>query len=100
MSELQKWFDQPAAKAPTRLEVLGAFAALRPKGLDDATLREAIIQSRRIVAVNVNPGGMVHEPHCRWLTGAFGTGELDAASYQLMRADDVPAGKRHCSYCA
>ena len=34
------------------------------------------------------------------LTGAFSTGELNAASYKLMRADEVPEGERHCSHCS
>jgi len=55
--------------------------------------------SSRIVIVNVNPGGVVHEPNCRWLTGAFNTGGLSSGSYREMRADRVPPGKRHCSYC-
>lgn len=52
----------------------------------------------RTVIVNVNAGGKVHELTCRWLIGALNSG-LNASSYKKMRADTVPAGKKHCLHC-
>lgn len=53
----------------------------------------------RIVVVNMNPRGVVHESTCRWLLGVGNAGGLVRTNYIHMRADHVPVNKRHCSHC-
>ena len=53
----------------------------------------------RLVEVNMNPGGRVHEIGCRWVQGALTNDRTDPTSYKTIPANQVPAGKKHCSYC-
>lgn len=53
----------------------------------------------RVVEVNVNPRGMVHELTCRWLLGALDSGGLNPASYTTMPANQVPSGTKNCWRC-
>jgi hypothetical protein len=53
----------------------------------------------RMVEVNMTPGGRVHESGCKWLTSALANGRTYEASYRTMPANQVPAGKKHCSHC-
>jgi hypothetical protein len=62
--------------------------------------------SRRIVIVNVKRyGGKIHEIDCNWLAGTLtattrkGRYAADPASYEEMRADQVPPGVVHCKRC-
>ena len=55
---------------------------------------------KRIVTVNTNRRGMIHEPTCKWLAGALSGGSWGTHSpYVDMRADRVPSNKSHCSHC-
>ena len=66
----------------------------------DAPIDSALVsKATRIVVVNTNPGGMVHEPTCRWLMGALKSGGLRQESYLRMPANLVPPEKKHCSRC-
>ena len=66
----------------------------------DAPIDSAVVsEATRIVVVNTNPRGMVHEPTCRWLMGALNSGGLRQESYVRMPANLVPPGKKHCSRC-
>lgn len=52
-----------------------------------------------MVEVNTNPQGRVHEVGCRWVQGALTNDRTFQSSYKTMPANQVPAGKKHCSYC-
>jgi hypothetical protein len=54
----------------------------------------------RYVIVNTDPRGKWHEVDCKRFVGAAKKGSLSNPDrYRLMRINEVPAGKKHCSDC-
>jgi hypothetical protein len=53
----------------------------------------------RLVWVNTNPRGRVHELDCRWLAAVLNK-RSDARPYEQMPANQEPAKSRtHCRHC-